>query len=228
MPRRRPTGVAAVNAVVYCRVSTVMQARDGVSLEAQEERCRAVCASRGLNVASVYSDAGASGRSEVDERLGLASAITDCRATGAVLVVYSVSRVARSQRILWTLLDPARGDSVALISATEPFDTSSPMGRAMLGMIGVWSQLEADLVSERTRDALAHVRAQGRRLGRPPMSEIAPVAVARVHALRAAGMPLRAIAEQMNQEGIPGARGGRWWLKTVRAALAQTPAPAAP
>jgi len=200
-----------------------MQARDGVSLDAQEERCRAVCAARGLTVVAVRSDAGASGRSEVAERPGLREAIALCREHEAVLVVYSVSRVARSQRILWTLLDPARGDSIALVSATEPFDTASPMGRAMLGMIGVWSQLEADLVSERTRDALAHVRAQGQRLGAPSMSMINPEAVRKVHELRAQGLTLRAIVERLNAEGVASVRGGKWWVKTVRAALRQIP-----
>jgi site-specific DNA recombinase len=200
-----------------------MQARDGVSLDAQEERCRALCAARGLTVVGVRSDAGASGRSEVAERPGLREAIALCREHEAVLVVYSVSRVARSQRILWTLLDPARGDSIALVSATEPFDTASPMGRAMLGMIGIWAQLEADLVSERTRDALAHVRAQGQRLGAPSMSMVNPEAVRTVHELRAQGLTLRAIVERLNTEGVPSVRGGKWWVKTVRAALRQIP-----
>lgn len=226
MPRRMRVNetMGCTYAVIYCRVSTERQAQDGVSLEAQEAKCRALCTARGLLVedADVLRDAGVSGRSEVTSRVGLPQALAACRAKNAVLVVYSVSRVARSQRILWNLLDPANEASVALISATEPFDTSTSMGRAMLGMIGVWSQLEADLISERTRDALAHVRAQGKRLGAPPNSSLAPQAVQRVHALRTQGLTLRKIVTVLNDEGVKGGRGGKWWVKTVRAALEQT------
>lgn len=220
-----------MKAVIYLRVSTQEQARNGVGLDSQEAKCRALCDLRGFEVSSVYRDEGASGRSEARTRPGLSQAIAEVRAhvqgrgrrdeIGAALIVYSVSRVARSQRILWELVDPARELALPLISATEPFDTSTPMGRAMLGMIGVWSQLEADLVSERTRDALAHVRAGGKRLGAPPMSELAPAAVRRVAALRAEGLSYRAIAQRLNEEGTKGGRGGLWWTKTVRAALVQ-------
>lgn len=219
-----------MNAVIYLRVSTQEQARDGAGLDAQEARCRAFCVARGFPVLAVHRDEARSGRSDVTARPGLAAAVAQVRATlgqgargvePAVLVAYSVSRIARSQRVLWTLLDPARALSLPVASATEPFDTSTPMGRAMLGMIGVWSQLEADLVSERTRDALAQVRAGGRRLGAPPMSELAPDAVRRVAQLRAEGVSLRGIAERLNAEGVRGGRGGLWWTKTVRAALNQ-------
>jgi len=228
-----------MKAVIYLRVSTQEQARNGIGLDAQEAKCRAICAARDFTVSSVYRDEGASGRSEARARPGLSQAIAEVRAhlrpvgstlrervgdpnaPGSALVVYSVSRVARSQRILWELVDPARATALPLVSATEPFDTSTPMGRAMLGMIGVWSQLKADLVSERTRDALAQVRAAGKRLGAPPMSELAPDAVKRVAELRAEGLSYRAIAERLNKDGVRGGRGGQWWTKTVRAALVQ-------
>lgn len=224
---KRPATVAGpTKAVLYLRVSTEEQARSGAGLEAQEARCRAVSAARDFEVTSVYRDEGKSGRSEIAARPGLSAAIEEVRALlragqPAVLAAYSVSRVARSQRILWTLVDPAREDALPLVSASEPFDTTTPMGRAMLGMIGVWSQLEADLVSERTRDALAAVKASGKRLGAPPMSATTPGAVKRICDLRATGLSLRAIAERLNKEKVPAARGGKWWTKTVVAALAQ-------
>lgn len=215
-----------MKAIIYLRVSTVEQARDGIGLDAQEAKCRAICALREFEVTSVYRDEGRSGRSEVARRPGLATAIAEVRAhlqrdVPAVLVAYSVSRVARSQRVLWQMIDPGKATPLPLVSASEPFDTSTPMGRAMLGMIGVWSQLEADLVSERTRDALAHVRSRGTRLGAPPMSQTAPDAVKRIATLKADGLSLRQIADKLNAEGVKGGRGGRWWTKTVRAALQQ-------
>jgi DNA invertase Pin-like site-specific DNA recombinase len=219
--------VSAPLAVIYLRVSTAEQASEGVGLDAQEARCRAVCAARGFEVTSVYRDEGVSGKADLASRPGLARAVAEVRAHvarggDAALVAYSVSRVARSQRVLWGLVSPGgKAPALPLVSATEPFDTSTPMGRAMLGMIAVWSALEADLVSERTRDALAAVRASGKRLGAPPMMDRVPEVVARIVAMRAAGKTLHQICDELNAEGVAGARGGRWWPKNVRAALAQ-------
>jgi DNA invertase Pin-like site-specific DNA recombinase len=215
------TANAAPKAVIYLRVSTDQQAREGIGLDAQLARCEAIANARGLSIAGVYRDEGLSGKAEVRLRPGLVAAINECKKTGAILLAYSVSRIARRQRILWDLLDPEGGHRLAFISATEPFDTSTPMGRAMLGMIAVWSALEADLVSERTKDALAQARARGTRLGAPSaIALVAPEVVARVKELEAAGHSLRAIADKLNAEGVPTAKGaGQWWPKTVRTLL---------
>jgi DNA invertase Pin-like site-specific DNA recombinase len=208
-----------MNAVIYIRVSTEGQARDGVGLDAQLERCRALAVARGMTVVGEYRDEGLSGRDGLAQRPGLAAAVEVSRRSGAVLLVYSVSRIARRQRLLWSLLDPESGHGLAVVSATEPFDTTTPMGRAMLGMIAVWSQLEADLVSQRTKDALAQVRANGTRLGAPPASALVPGAVGRIRALHSEGKTVQQIADTLNDEEVPSARGGKWWPKTVRFAL---------
>lgn len=208
--------------VIYTRVSTDMQARDGVGLETQLSRCRAMAVTRGFEVVAEVSDEGVSGKRGVDHRPGLAQALAHAKA-GCAVVVYSVSRLARSQRLLWEMLDPNGGLGLRLVSVTEPFDTTTPMGRAMLGMIAVWSQLEADLVSQRTKDALARVKANGVELGAPAMAEVLPKDVLdRVVALRDdRRLSLRRIADELNREGIKGARGGRWHPKTVTCALLQ-------
>ena len=88
-------------------------------------------------------------------------------------------------------------------------------------MIGVWSALEADLVSERTRDALAHAKARGTRLGAPSAATLVPAKVVeRVKTLEANGYTLRMIADALNAEGVSTAKGvGQWWPKTVRSIL---------
>ena len=215
-----PRSVRSV-AFIYLRVSTARQAQDGVGLDAQESKCRAHAERMGWVVADVFKDEGISGRDGVNNRPGLAALIEATRnAAGAVVVVYSVSRLARRQKLLWTLLDDREGYGLAVSSATESFDTSTPTGRAMLGMLATFAQLEADMISERTRDALAELKAQGRRLGAPSMLDLKPEVVRLVQELYSSGQfTHRSLAEELNARRIPTAKGGKWWPKTVRSAL---------
>lgn len=209
-------------ALVYTRVSTLRQASDGIGLDAQLAKCTAHAARMGWDVAQVFSDEGISGKDGIENRPGLKALLETAAATpGAVVVVYSVSRLARRQRLLWDLLDEREGHGLAVSSATEAFDTTTPTGRAMLGMIAVFAQLEADMVSERTKDALAEVKAQGKTLGRPCMAAMAPDTVKLVQQLYTTGkFTHRTLADELNARRVPTASGaGRWWPKTVRAAL---------
>jgi DNA invertase Pin-like site-specific DNA recombinase len=179
----------------------------------------------GWPVIGVHRDAGVSGRDGVDDRPGLQATIGAVKSNpGAVVVVYSVSRLARRQRLLWNLLDDHEGYGLPVSSATEAFDTATPTGRAMLGMIATFAQLEADMVSERTRDALAEVKAQGKKLGARNMIELgAENAVRLAQELYKSGkFTHRSLATELNRREVPTAKGGMWWPKTVRAALNAT------
>lgn len=234
---RRAVGPSASTAaVVYCRVSTRKQVAVGVGREAQEARCRAHCAAHGWPVLACFADDGISGREGVEGRPGLTAALAAVKATpGAVLVAYSLSRLARRQRLVWHLLDDREGLGVPFSSATEAFDTASPMGRAMLGMIAVWSALESDLASERTSDALEAVRERGTKLGAPAMIErIGPdgeraIDLQKLEVVRgiraryaAGGWSHRRLAAALNAEGVPALGpkpSARWHATTVRIAL---------
>jgi site-specific DNA recombinase len=208
-------------AFLYLRVSTSRQVTEGVGLDTQEARCRAYAQHLGWTIKEVFSDEGLSGKDGVEDRPGLKALIAAQQGTpGSVVLVYSISRLARRQRLLWDLLDD-RSYALPVVSATEPFDATTPMGRAMLGMIAVWSQLEADMVSERTTDALAELKAQGKKLGPPDMLALgmAPTLqlVQELYATKA--FTLETLADELNARKIPTARGGKWWPKTIRAAL---------
>jgi site-specific DNA recombinase len=230
---------APTGAVLYCRVSTRKQVAVGVGLEAQEARCRAHCVAHGWSVVGCFSDDGISGREGLEGRPGLTAALETVKATpGAVLVAYSLSRLARRQRLVWHLLDDREGLGIPFSSATEAFDTASPMGRAMLGMVAVWSALESDLASERTIDALEAVRERGTKLGAPGMVErkapdgarvVDPAKLETVRRLQAryaaGGWSHRRLAEALNAEGVSPLgprRSARWHATTVRIALATT------
>lgn len=231
MARRRPTA-APPAAVIYCRVSTQEQGDSGASLEAQETKCRDHAARLGLPVLSVHTDI-QTGKDDVQDRPGLQAAILAVqRAPGSVLVAYSVSRVARRQKVLWGILDAHDGLGIPLTSATEPFDTSTPMGRAMLGMLAVWSTLEADMIAARTKDALAAVKARGVKLGglgmvekRDGSSRVLDATKADIiRAVKAlkleTGLPLRALAAELRRRGVSSVTGKTWHPDTIAKALA--------
>ncbi len=221
-------------AIIYCRVSTQKQVDHGVSLDAQKAACLEYARFRKLEVLSVHHDKGISGRKDEGGRPGLAEVIAAHRANpDAVVVVYSLSRLGRSQRDVWRLLDDRGEVGLRVASATEPFETSTAMGRAMLGMLATFNQLTSDLASEQTVAALAYAKSVGTKLGAPSMIEstdedgnrfIDPRKVDLVRTvqdLRATTpLSLREIADRLNSEGVPSAKGKRWHPRTVQVALA--------
>lgn len=199
--------------VIYLRVSTQAQAESGLGREAQLAACAQYAARQGWSVLGVHVDDGKSGTLDASKRPGYAAACQQARSSGAVLLAYSLSRLARSVRLLAEV-----AATLTIASATEPFDTSTPAGRLMLAMLGAFAAFERDVTAERTRDALAAARGRGTKLGRKPMaSELA----ARVQSLRAQGFTIAGIANELNSSGVASPGGRRWHAPTVRAALAR-------
>lgn len=139
------------NAVValYIRVSTQEQASEGYSIDEQRERLVKYAEAQSWSVYRVYSDPGFSGGSL--ERPGLRSLILDVNA-GKVnkVVVYKLDRLSRSQKdTLYLIEDVFLPASVDFVSMTENFDTGTPLGRAMIGILSVFAQLEREQIKER-------------------------------------------------------------------------------
>lgn len=139
---------------LYCRVSTDEQATQGFSLEAQQQRLEAFCVSQGWEDFICYIDDGYSGTNM--ERPGLKKLIRAAnRKQINAVIVYRLDRLSRKQRdVLYLLEDVFDANDVTFRSATEPFDTSTPLGRAMLGILAVFAQLERDTIIERTKGGL--------------------------------------------------------------------------
>jgi len=147
-------------AAIYIRVSSDEQI-DGTSLATQEERCRAYASAQGWVIGDVYADEGVSGAKA--SRPALDRLLADCEA-GRVqaVVVLKADRFSRNLGHLLTTLDRLTGLGVTFRSVTEAIDTGSTSGRAMTGMLGVFAQMERDLIRERTRAGVnAKVRAGG-------------------------------------------------------------------
>ena len=222
----------AVLAVGYVRVSTGRQAREGVSLEAQTARIEAWCAAHGATLLGMHEDAGISG-GKTRNRPGLDAALKMATRHKAALVVYSLSRLARSTRDAITLSDTLSKAGADLVSLTERIDTTSAAGKMVFRLLAVLAEFERDLVSERTSAALAHLKAQGRKLGGPvpygyalsPCGKrLAPcpheqAALALMRDLRQRGHSLRQIAQALPAAGFLPRTANRWHVQTLASLL---------
>lgn len=140
----------------YARVSTTEQ-----NLEMQVE------AIKSYGVDKIYSDK-LSGKSMDRKEFG--KLLEHLRA-GDTLVIYSLSRLGRKTKDLIGLIEKFNAENINLISIKENIDTNSPMGRAMIGMISIFSELEREIIVERVREGVKNARARGRMGGRPRANE---------------------------------------------------------
>jgi len=212
------------SAIGYVRVSTERQASEGVSLEAQKERIAAWCLANDYNLVDVFIDAGISGK-RADNRPALQEAIEAVTRSGGVLVVYSLSRLARSTKDTLQIAERLERSNADLVSLSERIDTTSAAGKMVFRMLAVLAEFERDLVSERTREAMAHKRRLGQRIsGRlrfgwdleadgislvenPEEQRILEL----IGELKESGESLRAIAAELTRRGIPTKEGRAEW-----------------
>lgn len=151
--------------IVYTRVSTEDQAQGGVSLDAQLTSCRAYCVARGWTVAEEVTDAGASATTL--KRNGIQRVIAELKTKKiAGVVAWRLDRFTRSVRDLLTLIDLAKAQDVGLVSVSESLDTTTPMGRFVVHLLGAMAQWESETIGSRTKAAMDHARAQGYWMGR--------------------------------------------------------------
>ena len=136
--------------VIYIRVSTARQDQEGYSIPLQKERLIAFCKAKGWAVAGVYIDPGHSGSSL--DRPGITALVEGVRAGKYdVVLVYKLDRLSRSQKdTLYLIEDVFMAHGCDFVSMQESFDTSTIYGRAMVGMLSVFAQMERETITERT------------------------------------------------------------------------------
>lgn len=135
-------------AALYIRVSTLEQAQEGYSVGEQKERLIAYCKAKDWLIADIYVDGGYTGSNL--NRPGIQKLISETDKFDLVLV-YKLDRLSRSQRdTLYLIEEVFRPKGVDFISMQESFDTSTPFGKAMIGLLAVFAQLEREQIKERT------------------------------------------------------------------------------
>jgi DNA invertase Pin-like site-specific DNA recombinase len=211
--RRRKASQPPSVVVGYIRVSTEEQGASGLGLEAQRSAIEAECDRRGWELVEVVADV-ASGKDF--RRDGIAGLLKRC-AAGQVgtLMVAKQDRLIRSLPDFGALMASSVRQGWSIVCLDLDVDTTTPAGKLMANVMGAINEFERDVIGLRTKEALAVKRAQGIRLGRPPLM---PAELrGRIVAEREAGASFASIAEGLNRDGIPTAQGGaKWWPATVR------------
>lgn len=217
-----------MRAVGYIRVSTVGQVADGVSLEMQRAKLDAWASLHDAELVAVFADEGLSGKSA--DRPGLVAAIAAAKRERAALVIYSLSRLSRSTLDTLRIAGDLERGGCDLVSLQEQLDTTTPAGRVIFRVLAAFAEFEREQLGERTRQAMQHLRSQGRVVGAIPHGyrrdgeRIVPQEqeqrILQLAAdLRGQGMTLRAIADELTARGAFNRAGRRFHPESVRAML---------
>lgn len=204
--------------IAYYRVSTDKQGKSGLGLEAQQAAVAAYTHGRG-QLATEYTEI-ESGKK--NDRPQLAAALAECRRAKARLIIAKLDRLARNVHFISGLME----SGVDFVACDMP-----DANRLTLHILAAVAEHEREAISTRTKDALAAARRRGARLGNPRPAASLTKGRATVEAhlethrtrvqpliaeLHGQGLGFSAIARELNQRGIPTARGRQWKAQTVK------------
>lgn len=176
---------------LYARVSTADQTTENQLLELRD-----VARKSGWIVAREFIDNGVSGAKSVQDRPAMANlmkAVARREIDG--ILVWDVSRLGRSLQDLVSILNDIRSKSIDLYIHKQGLDTSTPSGKMMFQMLGVFAEFEREVIRERINAGLARAKAEGKKLGRP--SNVNDAVVSSVKLLRGQGMSICKIAKML-------------------------------
>ncbi|MGE0854417.1 MAG: recombinase family protein [Hyphomicrobiaceae bacterium] len=178
---------------LYLRVSTGEQ-----TTRNQRRELEAVAERHGWEIAAIFEDAGISGAKGRKDRPGLDGMLKAvARREVDLVMAWSVDRLGRSLVDLLATLQELHAKNVDLYLHQQGLDTSTPSGRAMFQMMGVFSEFERSMIQQRVKAGLARARDEGVVLGRPKLEEADPARAAKVRAMRSRGDGVRKIAREL-------------------------------
>jgi DNA invertase Pin-like site-specific DNA recombinase len=214
--------------VAYLRVSTDKQGHSGLGIEAQRKAVNDYLNGGSWELLAEYVEVESGKRSD---RPQLTAALAHAKATGATVVIAKLDRLARNVAFISNLME----SGVEFVAADMPM-----ANRLTVHVLAAVAEHEREMISQRTKAALAAAKARGTKLGNPNgaralrglgnapavaavkasadahTAQVLPV----IESIRAKGIAsLHAIAGELNRRGILTARGGRWYATTVRNAL---------
>jgi site-specific DNA recombinase len=216
---------------LYSRVSTQEQAEHGHSIDEQRDRLNKYCDAMSWTTRKEYTDAGFSGANT--DRPALKQLIRDIKCGNVEKVlVYKLDRLSRSQKdTLMLIEDVFLANNCDFVSMSENFDTSTPLGRAMIGILSVFAQLERETIKERMfmgKEARAKQgKYGGSRFvpigydyvdGELIVNDFEKLQIRQIFDDYIAGIGCRKIADRLNEKGFTH-KYGKWIEKSVRNVL---------
>lgn len=220
-----------MNVAIYARVSTQEQAQNGSSITEQISRMRDFCRAMSWTVSDEFIDAGYSGANTNRPSLQRLVIATESHKHDKVLV-YKLDRLSRSQKDTLELIeDVFLAHDVDFVSMSENFDTATPFGRAMIGILAVFAQLEREQIKERMMMGLDARAKQGKfsgtryvpigydyENGELTVNAYESMQVRTVFEEYAKGKSPQTIATELNHAGMHH-KHGKWSRQTVRNVL---------
>lgn len=217
---------------LYVRVSTTSQMEEGYSIEEQKAKLESYCDIKDWHVYKVYTDGGFSG--STTERPALEQLIKDAQSKlFDTVLVYKLDRLSRSQKdTLYLIEDIFLKNNIEFVSLLENFDTSTPFGRAVIGLLSVFAQLEREQIKERMQlGKLGRAKAgksmmwaktsygydYNKDTGTMTVNEYEALAVKEIYASYLAGMSITKLRDKINEE-YP--KKPAWSYRTIRGILA--------
>ena len=202
------------NAGIYIRVSTEDQAREGFSLGEQQEKLEQLCKYKDYKVFKIYKDAGISAK-DMEHRSAFQQMLQDMRA-GKInyIVAYKLDRVTRSVKDLEVLISDLEKHNCYLVCDRDDVNTSTANGRFFVRMLTVLSQLEIEIVSERTKFGLTGAIKSGHIPGTCPLGykrdeskkiiidETTKDVILRIFNIYLEGKSFQTIANILNEEKV--------------------------
>lgn len=217
---------------LYVRVSTTSQMEEGYSIEEQKAKLESYCDIKDWHVYKVYTDGGFSG--STTERPALEQLIKDAQSKlFDTVLVYKLDRLSRSQKdTLYLIEDIFLKNNIEFVSLLENFDTSTPFGRAVIGLLSVFAQLEREQIKERMQlGKLGRAKAgksmmwaktsygynYDKETGSMTVNEYEALAVKEIYSSYLAGMSITKLRDKINEE-YP--KQPAWSYRTIRGILA--------
>jgi site-specific DNA recombinase len=216
---------------LYTRVSTDEQAREGISLEEQQERLKAYCRAMGWSEEpTLFIDDGYSAK-DLD-RPQLTRLINEVKkGTISKVLVTKLDRMSRRLLDLLQLIDTFSEHKVSFVSISESFDTNTPSGRLTLQVLGAVAEFERERIRERVFENMYHAANQGKWMTQSPygynlvdkeltINESEAKVVRRVFDLYLhQGWGFYSIAKQLNEDGIPSKQKKEWSIRSIKLML---------
>lgn len=217
---------------LYVRVSTTSQLEEGYSIEEQKAKLESYCDIKDWHIYKVYTDGGFSG--STTERPALEQLIKDAQSKlFDTVLVYKLDRLSRSQKdTLYLIEDIFLKNNIEFVSLLENFDTSTPFGRAVIGLLSVFAQLEREQIKERMQlGKLGRAKAgksmmwaktsygydYNKETGSMTVNEYEALAVKEIYSSYLAGMSITKLRDKINEE-YP--KQPAWSYRTIRGILA--------